>query len=315
MQAQARDTRHTVLLFLIVVTIPLIFHPSDLGLKLNIPIALYILGELLYSALVATVFLDFPRARIVAAASAVCLGFRLCAGIGFAILLFLMNGVAAGTAFGDGLWSYKPALLLQTLTAPFILLSVFRSIFGIGSSRRAGKLSITPLWEVKREEPVQPEIVNRSNPQKPVAGRRHTEPGAPEPSAHDFNAALQHVFELSAVKFCVLFDGEGLPVGFTGDDMTLRDNWAPIGCLLSQRIQSGLARVGDLVLEGFNLTLDKYRLHMISVCEMWLLVGADRNSEELEKVRIGQAVEMIRRIYHQKYVDLQPTKVAEESHV
>lgn len=314
MHTQAREVRHTVLLFLIVVVVPLIFFPSNLGLAFGASVAVYILAELLYFGIVTSVFLDFPGARVTVAAAAICLGFRLCAGVAFGILLFLMNGEKPGAAFAAGLWSYKPAVLLQSLTAPFVLLSLLRSIFIPRNSKREGRFTITPLSETIATARAKTETGHHQKPQPVVIGA-----GAPaepfEAPANNFDAAIRHVFALSAVKFCVLFDAEGLPVAFAGDEPALRDIWAPTGCLLSTQIQTGLARVGDLVLEGFHLTLDAYRLHMASVCDMWLLVGADRNSEELEKVRMGQAVEMIKKTFHQKYVEIQPTVVAEESHV
>ncbi len=314
MQIQAREIRHTVLLFLIVAIIPLIFYPSNLGLGFGISMALYLLLELVYFAVVLTMFLDVPPAKVTASASMICLGFRLCAGFCFGILLLMMNDVGLGVALGAGLQSYKPALLLQTLTAPFILMSLLRILFGIGKREKKGKLTITSISDVTEKEPPRPEPARRNTTRSTVIGLQ-THPEPIEVTSMDFDSAVRHVYELSAVKFCVLFDLEGLPVAYAGDKLALRDIWAPVGRLVGDQIQTGLIRAGDLVLEGFDLTLDAYRLHAVFVSDMWLLVGADRQSEELEKVRIGQAVEMIKRIYVKKFVDTIPREVAEESHV
>ncbi len=314
MQIQAREIRHSVLLFFILAILPMIFFPSDLGLKFDTSVILYILAELLYFGLVVSLFLDVRRPKAIISASIVCLVFRLSAGIAFAILLVMMSGVKPGAALGAGLWSYKPAILLQTLTAPFILLSFFRLLFDAGRQKSVGRFTIVPLSATEDESTARQEPIRRPAAQSTIIGRP-VQPEFADVHAGDFGDAVQYVFDLSAVKFCVLFDAEGLPVAYAGVEPALRDIWAPIGYLLSEQIQSSVARAGDLVLERFHLTLDAYRMHVSSVCDMWLLVGADRNSEELEKVRIGQAVEMIKRIYHQKYIDTQLREVAEESHV
>jgi hypothetical protein len=225
-----------------------------------------------------------------------------------------MNDVNLGVALGAGLQAYKPAVLLQTLTTPFILMSLFRIAFGIGKKEKKGKLTISSITDVTDKEPTVPEPVRRHTTKPTVIGLQ-TRPEPIEVTSMDFDSAVRHVNELSAVKFCVLFDLEGLPVAYAGDKPALRDIWAPIGRLIGEQIQTGLSKAGDLVLEGFDLTLDAYRLHAAFVCDMWLLVAADRQSEELEKVRIGQAVEMIKRIYVKRFVDTIPREVAEESHV
>ena len=317
MQVQPQEIRHTALLFLIVAIVPLIFYPNDLGLKFDSSMVLYILGELIYFGLIVYLFMDSPPAKIAITAAVMCLGFRICAGLCFAMLLFLITGVNAGEAFSGGMLLYKPAILLHTLTAPFILLSLFRSYFDLSEKESGSKFAYSPATSSQAQEeriPTRPEITNRPHQQPVIIGAaKDVEPV--EKSLKDFDSAVKHVFELSAVKFCVLFDNDGLPVAFAGDNLTLRDIWAPIGRLIGEQIQQSLARVGDLVLEGFHLELDAYRLHLNSVCYMWLLVGADRQSEELEKVRMGQAVEMIKRIYHQKYMETEPKQVREETHV
>ena len=314
MQIQARDIRHCVLFFFIIAILPMIFFPSNLGLKFDTSVILYILAELLYFGLIVSLFLDVRRPKTIISASIACLVFRLSAGIAFAVLLFMMSGVKPGVALGAGLWSYKPAVLLQTLTAPFILLTLLRPFFDTERKRSAGRFTIVPLSATEDESIARQEPVHRPVAQPTIIGRP-VQPEFADVHAGDFGDAVQYVFDLSAVKFCVLFDADGLPVAYAGVEPALRDIWAPIGCLLREQIQSGVARAGDLVLERFHLTLDAYRMHVSSVCDMWLLVGADRNSEELEKVRIGQAVAMIERIYHQKYIDTQLREVAEESHV
>jgi len=318
MQVQPQEIRHTALLFLIIAIVPLIFYPNDLGLELDSSMVLYILVELIYFGLIVYLFMDSPPARIAITASFMCLGFRICAGLCFAILLFLITGVNVGEAFSGGMWLYKPAIMLHTLTTPFILLSLFRTYFNVKEKEEGAKFAYSPASPAQTEEeriPTRPEIATHRQHTQPViiGAAKDVEPV--EKSLKDFDSAVRHVFELSAVKFCVLFDNDGLPVAFAGDDIALRDIWAPIGRLIGEQIQQNLARVGDLVLEGFHLELDAYRLHLASVCEMWLLVGADRQSEELEKVRMGQAVEMIKRIYHQKYMEAEPRQVREETHV
>lgn len=316
MQVQPQEIRHTALLFLIVAIVPLIFYPNDLGLRFDSSMVLYILGELAYFGLIVYLFMDSPPGKVAVTASLMCLGFRISAGLCFSILLFLITGVPIGEAFGGGMWLYKPAILLHTLTAPFILLSLFRTYFELPDKKGSARFAYSPARPEEERVATRPEITTRPAAQPVIIGATKTkEIETVERGHHDFDSAMKHVFDLSAVKFCVLFDDDGLPVAFAGDHLTLRDTWAPIGRLIADQIQGSLGKAGDLVLEGFHLEVDAYRLHLTMVCDMWFLVGADRQSEELEKVRMGQAVEMIKRIYHQKYVEAEPKQVREETHV
>jgi hypothetical protein len=324
MELKSRDIRHTVLLFLIVAIVPLLFFPSDLGLRFSMPIVVFMLLELVYYGAVITAFLGWQSARRVTVPVFITLGFRYSAGLVFAVLLFLMNGTPIGDAFSAGLWSYKPAVLLHSLTAPLILMSIFRIAFGAKDSLRVSKLTVTPFRRDENAPGVAEEMAagagdrttSRTNAGSGAViglGQRTAELRDPAPSG--FDVAMRHVFELSAVKFAILIDREGLPVAFAGDDSVLRDVWSPIGRLLSEQIQSSLLRVANVVLEGFDLSLDAFRVHSVSVCGMWLLVGADRKSEELEKVRINQAVAMIKRTYEEKYSQTGLRKSPEESYV
>ncbi|MBU1317636.1 MAG: hypothetical protein KKG33_07575 [candidate division Zixibacteria bacterium] len=321
MQLQAQETRHTVLLFLIVIVLPLIFYPKNFGVGFDISPILWMILEFLYFGVVLWTINDDPTAKGLSYSLMICFGFRLCAGVGFALLLVLMNGISVGTAFASGLSSYKPAVLLHTLSAPFIMLTILRPLLGMSRQKVKSRFSITPLSESSLTESIQPEQV-RHEPEyvskNPLRGR--VIPMQPavdtfESSPKSFDHAVEHVFELSAVRFCVLLDTEGLPVAYAGDELVHRDVWAPIGRLLSEQVQSTLLRAGNLVLQGFDLSLDTYRLHSVQVCGMWLLVGADRQSEELEKVRISQAVEMIKKTFETKYPDASFQRVPEEYYV
>jgi len=321
MHIQAREIRHTVLLFLIVAIVPLIFFPSDLGLKFGMSLPFYLLLELIYFGTVIAVFLDWRSMKDVIASSFVCLGARLACGIAFGILVMLMNGVNPITAAGAGLWNYKPAVLLHTLTVPFIMLSLIRTYLD-SRNKKTRKISITPVTD-KPSDPPDPsesassidEMSRVSSQAKPgiVIGRVKSD--LSDSPRFSFDSAVNHVFELSAVKFAILFSEEGLPVSYAGDETVLRDVWAPIGRLLGERVQESLLKAGDFVLQGFDLSLDTFRLHCVLVADMWLLVGADRQSEELEKVRISQSVEMIKRAYDQRYSRSGHKVVPEESYV
>lgn len=319
MDLNAREIRHIVLLFLIIAIVPLIFFPSDLGLGFGIPLLVYILAELIFYGSVVFIFLDSPPFRNVVTAAILSVGFRLLVGTVFAMLLVLMKGLSPGDAFANGLWGYKPALLLHTLTTPFVLMSVFRIAFESGSEV-IGKISITPyrdpLKGMKLASDVgetRREVVARPSAPRIVIGQPAVEQSETIPKG--FDAAVRHVCELAAVKFAVLIDADGLPVAFAGDEPILRDIWAPVGRLITEQIQSSLLRVSDVVLQAFDLSLDAFRIHATGVCGMWLLVCADRNSEELEKVRMNQAADMIKRTYEQRYIDTSVKKILEESYV
>jgi hypothetical protein len=320
MRIQAREIRHTVLLFLIVAIVPLIFFPNDLGLKFGVSMPLYLLAELVYYGIVISIFLDSPSAKDTVSASTFCLGFRLLAGLAFASLLFLMNAVSPVDAFGSGLWEYKPAVLLHTLTMPFVLMSAIRSVLRAQAVKQKTRIILGSPGDISASSTRPDRIYPRHDSLPRPVIRPGTVFTGQAPEGGDipvkgFEAAVRHVFELSAVKFCLLVDEDGLPVAFAGDEEVLREIWSAMGRLLVDQIQSSLLKAGDLVLQGFDLSLDTYRLHAATVCGLWLVVGADRQSEELEKVRIAQAVEMIRKTYEQKYSEIKRREVPEADYV
>jgi hypothetical protein len=322
MQIQPRETRHAILLLSIVIVLPLIFYPKSLGVGFDMSPVLWVILEFLYFGVVLWTINDDPTPKGLSLSLLICFGFRVCAGFGFAMLLVLMNGVNIGQAFGAGLLGYKPAVILHTLSAPFIMLNIVRSLLGTSSRKVRSRFTITSLSDTATEETSQPtqqkaepEYVRKNPPRGRVIPMQPPISETVESAPKNFDNAVNHVFELSAVRFCVLFDSEGLSVAYAGDDIVHRDVWAPIGRLIGEQVQSSLLKAGDLVLQGFDLSLDTYRLHSVSVCGMWLLVGADRQSEELEKVRINQAVEMIKKAFETKYVDTSLQRVPEEYHV
>jgi hypothetical protein len=319
MELNVREIRHTILLFLIVAIVPLIFFPSDLGLRFGIPLLVYILAELIFYGSVVFIFLNSPPIRNVVIAAALSVGIRLLVGTVFAVLLFLMKGLSPGDAFVSGLWMYKPALLLHTLTTPFVLMSIFRIMFE-NEKEAAGKITITPyrdsLKEIKPASDlgeIKHDAAGRPSAPRIVIGQPTVEQSETIPKG--FDAATKHVCELSAVKFAVLIDADGLPVAFSGDEPASRDIWSSIGRLITEQVQSSLQRTSNVILQAFDLSLDTFRIHATEVCGMWLLVCADRNSEELEKVRMNQAADMIKRTYEQKYIDASEKKILEESYV
>jgi hypothetical protein len=78
-----------------------------------------------------------------------------------------------------------------------------------------------------------------------------------------------------------------------------------------EKIKEPLKRAGNFDLEGFELTLDLYRMHVARIDNLYLLVAAEKSSGDSEKVRVAQAAGMIKKIYQERY-SIKPENTARE---
>jgi hypothetical protein len=310
MQVSSQEYRQAALMAATVAVVPLLFFPNDLGLKINMSPFLFFLIELVFYWAVFSFTLRGTPVKNVFTAGTVCFFTRLAVGTVFAFLLMGMYGTPMKDAFAAGLYQYKPAMMLQVISFPFIMMTIIRKYFNSTSAKKT-KLVIQSGNPEVEEQPKPIAKIDEFNDRK-IIGLKAT---VAEQQYAGFDEALKYVGELAAVRFAVLIDSQGLPVSFFGENTSLRNLWSAIGVYLVDKINEPLSRAGNYNLEGFELTLDLYRLHVVKVNDLFLLVAADRSSSETEKVRVTQAATMIKKIYDERY-NLKPdTKAREDSYV
>lgn len=307
MQFANNEYKHAALMAAIVAVVPLIFYPNNLGLKFNVAPALFFLFELIYYWAVFAVYLKGASTRNIFIAGMACFFVRLGVGVVFSLMVLMMHASGFKAAFAAGLYQYKPAMFLQVISFPFILVNIVKAYFAANDKSKS-KLVMHGIEELEETKPDRPIIKKDTYEDRKIIGLKAI---VDEKPFLGFDEALKYVGELSAVRFAVLIDRSGLPVSFFGQNNSLRNLWSAIGIYLIDKINEPLKRAGEFDLEGVELTLNMYRIHLVQIDSLYLLVAAEKDSGETEKVRINQVANMIRKIYHERY-NTKPGKEARE---
>jgi hypothetical protein len=310
MKLTSEEYRHAGLMAAIIAIVPLLFFPNHLGLKLSLPPIQFFLIELAYYWIVFLIMIKGINTRDLLMTGAICFLTRLAISSVFGLLLLAMHDISFKSAFMSALYQYKPAMVLQVVSLPFILAGIFTRLYA-QSKKDKPKVVLQSLSSRAESNPAPEKKARRED----FSGRKII--GLKTPTAPDlkpaggFDEAMRYVGAVAAVRFAVLIDERGLPVAFFGDDRDLRDRWAAVAIYVLENLKAPLAKAGDYQVSGLELNMNEYRLHIVSATELYLLVAADSNSEEIEKVRVVQAAEMIRKTYYDRY-GARPKKAARE---
>ena len=156
MQLANNEYKHAALMAAIVAVVPLIFYPNNLGLKFNVAPALFFLFELIYYWAVFAVYLKGSSTRNVFVAGMACFFVRLGIGVVFAILALMMHNGGFKAAFAAGLYQYKPAMFLQVISFPFILVNIIKAYFAESDKNRSRLVmqSIEQIEDIKPERTI-----------------------------------------------------------------------------------------------------------------------------------------------------------------
>jgi len=311
MQTSNQDYRHAALMAAILAVVPLLFYPGSLGLNFNIALFPFLLLELVYYWVIFGIFMRGATFGNVLVFGIFGLFGRLAVGVVFAFLLLAMHSTGVGEAFAAAIYKYKPAMFLQVVSFPFILMPVLKRFLPENSDKKA-KVVIQTAEQIAQEKPKVKAPTGEDLKGRKIIGLKTA---AAEKPFTGFDEALKYVGELSAVRFAILIDSRGLPVSYFGENLGMRNLWSAIGIYLGDKIKEALIRAGEFKLESLELMLDMYRLHMVKVEELYLFVAADKEAEETEKVRVAQAANMIRKIYHERYSIKPDVNAREESYV
>lgn len=314
MKVTSEEFRHAGLMAAIIAIVPLLFFPNSLGLKLNLQPVQFFLIELAYYWIVFLIMIKGITARNLFMTGALCFFARLAVSSVFGLFLLVMHNINIKTAFGAALYQYKPAMMLQVISLPFILAGIFTKLYAHKKSDKP-KIVLQSAIGNNEEEKLQSDPVQKEDfSGRKIIGIRT--PTTPETKpAGGFEDAMRYVGAIAAVRLAVLTDDRGLPVSFFGDDFDQRDRWSAIAVYILKSLKAPLTKAGEYEVDGVELNLNEYRLHIVKAAELYLLVAADRQSEEIEKVRVVQAADMIRKTYYDRYGARPENAAREESYV
>ena len=305
MALSVRDTRHIFLVALIVAALPMLVYPNLLGFDIGINGTLYFLCEFaLFFAAALALNRDRSIVRGVLSAAVYFTG-RLFLSAIFAVYLLVMERVAFGDAISDAYLGFKPAVYLFTLTTPFIYGSFTRGLLGIRHRRLTKGNFDRRIIDGASPRPVQ----SYAPTQESVSELRSVVRPVTEFFDRSFNEAVAHVGQYSGVQCAMLIDAEGLPVAAWSRGRYDQEMWGALSRKLLDDIGTTCNHGGVESPSSLEFRSGNARFNLQRVADMWLVSIADAASDELEKIRVNQAVEMVTRHLQERYKNVYTTEV------
>lgn len=298
MEWSIRDTRYVILIALIVASLPMLIYPNTFGVSFQMAIYWYAALELTYYFAVGLILNRRHSVAFTAVAAFLTLIGR---GVLSTILLALLMGLEQmplKDAFANAFETFTPAILLFSVTAPFLFNSTIQSMLPHrGSRKRLRKVDSAPIIYTSSSTPVIRPPLPR--PAAPTADRAPS-----DVFDHTFQGAVQHVAGYSGVRCSMLIDAEGLPVAHWSRGEWDQELWGAMSRKLLDDILDTNTKTGTMPLNSVEYTSGGHRFCLHRAADMWLLSIADADSDELEKIRLHQAAEMIERYCHEKFGNL-----------
>jgi predicted regulator of Ras-like GTPase activity (Roadblock/LC7/MglB family) len=295
-----REMRGILLISLLVMVVPLVLFPRDLGLKLTSSVPLLLTLELCWYALVLFVVFSRAGAPRVLLSALLTLGYRIGLGIGFGILLLVMFSLELSSSIKMGIYQYPPVLLLQALVSPFVL----KPIYGLlmeRPPRRKEVESKTAASAGEADEHAVSETASESvqDPERMGSGPKEKESRAgAEEKLENF---LHYLREYAGVKAAVLVDQEGLVLAEDSSSGSDPETIATYAKHIKETNDRILGQMGEKSSERIGIHTADAWICLNEIDGLTLAVVSDRRTDELLSVRIQQSTGMIKRYFRQKY--------------
>jgi len=119
-----------------------------------------------------------------------------------------------------------------------------------------------------------------------------------------FQTALEYLAEYHGVTEAVIFDSEGLVVGYLNRDGLDAEVLSPLALLMLDQVSTVLGRLKESPAQSMVLKNKNCWITIERVGGLVLIVKAGNKTDELLKVRIGQAVDMIKTYLNENYPQL-----------
>ncbi len=303
MALSVRDTRHIFLVMLIIAALPMLVYPNLLGFDIGLSGVLYFVCEIGFFFATALV-LNRDRSVVRGLTSAtIFFAGRLGMSLVFCIYLLLMERVPFGDAVSDAFIGFKPAVFLFSLTAPFVFGSMARGMLGINHRRltRGNQDRKIIDGSPRPAQSFQSAQESQHNHHVPVRS-------ASEYFNRSFNEAVAHVGQYSGVQCAMLIDAEGLPVAAWSRGRYDQEMWGALSRRLIDDLGETCLHGGAAKPDSLEFRCGNERFYLQCVADMWLVSIADAASDELEKIRVNQAVEMVTRHLQERYKNVYTTE-------
>jgi predicted regulator of Ras-like GTPase activity (Roadblock/LC7/MglB family) len=295
-----REVRGILLISLLIMVLPLLSFPRELGLKFTSSVSLLFALELGWYMLVLFVAFSKATASRVFLYALLTLGYRIGLGIGFGILLLVMFSLAFSSSIKMGIYQYLPAFLLQALVSPFVLKPVYRLLAERTRKARATEPR-TAMSAGKVAEFAPAETAAESGQGLEGTGSTSKEKEtkvAPEEKLENY---LHYLREYAGVKAAILVDHEGLVVAEDSSSDSDPETIATYAKHIKETNDQILDQMGEETSERIGIHTADAWICLNQIEDFTLAVVSDRRTDELLSVRIQQSTGMIRRFICQRY--------------
>jgi predicted regulator of Ras-like GTPase activity (Roadblock/LC7/MglB family) len=304
-----RELRGFLLVSLFIIVVPLILFPNDFGLSWSSTPLLHFLAESVWYALILSLTLQKPSLGQIIIYVSLTLGYRICLGVGFSGLLYLMLSQPFSLAIGLGVYQFTPAFLVQSLMSPFVIKSL---LGGIMKNKTGTEQETTALRKNISDNISPPFPQGRSRLEKStVIGASIGEKEIKLNRMDNLENIMHYIREYSGVKAVILVDDEGLLIaGDVSPDQDV-ESLASYARQLKETNDQLLKRIGEKSSERINIHTPARWISLNQIDRFLLAVIADNTTGELLSVRIIQSLATIKRFLTERYQE-NILKVAEE---
>jgi hypothetical protein len=310
-----KNSRLILLISSLLIVVPMVIFPAQLGMNLTTGSFIYSALEIVYYGVI--LFLLRPRTTLLKLLEGAGLTFlyRIVLGTIFGILIALMYSIGLTAALTLGISRYLPAIILHVVVAPFAMKPFYDAISGDNAHARRPYPRSYQKPPAEKEEKLRPYLPRTE--QKPALNAHPAqEPRFEMGPVHDMNGferAVKYLGEHHAVLLATVVDREGLAMASFRRGDADPEEWAPLSLLFQHSNRSILKRIK----EGKNpdrvdLAFGARKLTIMQTYNFNLLVLSNRDEDDLLGIRITQAAEIIRKYASERYGHLLPASPEEK---
>jgi hypothetical protein len=314
--------RKLLLFSLLILLVPLLVFPRQLGTELARVSLLNIMWELVYYGFIIFLFNRRLSLHRLVQVSGICLAYRFTIGAAFGLLMAALYSMQLSVSLQLGVLSYLPGVLFHIVVTPFVLMPALSPLLRTRIARRPAKGTMPKKPDIEpgatsiaisKERGVvsdAPPSAMRRDTAETVGETPQTHPTTSPSELNGFERATRYIGEHAAVHLAAVVDHEGLLLASFRRGDSVPEDWAPIALMLLEsngRVVSkapgyGLPERVDLVWKSNRIVVAR---------ENWccLLVIANRQSDDFLSIRINQGMDIVRKYVEERYTRAENSKM------
>jgi len=264
-------------------------YPSGAAWELPWPVPFHFLVEIFYYTLIISLFDNSTELAVHLFYAGGSFLFRIITSLVFAAAIATESDTTLPTAFRLGMIGYIPQLYSVTLVSPWILLSFIKNSYRLATPITVGDAKGRDLDVAGEYEKIMPS----SSPAwlESNAGFVHSD---------STENALDYIMDFSGVIGCLLTNNEGLLIESRWHSKEGADLWAANTADLFRANLLVLERCGDRTVHNLEIKTGQRKIGIYSLSGLLLTVVSKHSADELLKIRIIRAIEMLRNVGHSK---------------